>query len=68
MNKPWFFVWLLSAPVLAGVLITVLLNMPSAQASLKVWMIVASVLSMLVTIPFAIKVGAAIEGPGPRAT
>lgn len=68
MNKPWFFIWLLSAPVLAGVFITVLLNVDSAQASLKAWMIGATILSMIVTIPFSLKVGSFMEGPGPRAT
>jgi uncharacterized membrane protein YdjX (TVP38/TMEM64 family) len=61
MNKPAFWIWLLSAPVLIGIFITVLLNVESAQPALKAWILAACAVSMLITIPFAIKVGKAME-------
>jgi phosphoglycerol transferase MdoB-like AlkP superfamily enzyme len=57
MNKPAFWIWLLAAPVLTGTLIVVLLLIPSIQATLGQWIIGASIMSMLVSIPFAWKVG-----------
>jgi hypothetical protein len=61
MNKPAFWIWLLAAPVLIGVFITILLNVPSAQPALKGWILAACALSVLITIPFAMKVGKAME-------
>jgi uncharacterized membrane protein YdjX (TVP38/TMEM64 family) len=61
MNKPAFWIWLLAAPVLIGIFITVLLNVESAQPALKAWILASCAVSMLITIPFALKVGKAME-------
>lgn len=60
MTKPAFFIWTLSAPVLAGILITVLLLVPGAAPALGRWIIAATVLSMIVTVPFSRAVGKAM--------
>jgi hypothetical protein len=59
--KPWHFVWLLSAPVLTGVLITVLLLIPSLAPALGMWIVVAAVASMVVALPFSLVVGKAFQ-------
>ena len=61
MNKPAFWIWLLAAPVLTGVFIVPLLLVPAAQPGLKIWILVAAALSMVVTIPFSMRVGKAME-------
>lgn len=60
MTKPAFWIWLLSAPVLTGVLITVLLMMPSLAPSLGKWIVGAAGLSLVVTLPFSVAVGKAM--------
>lgn len=60
MNKPAFWVWLLAAPVLTGAIIVVLLLVPSIQPALGSWILGACIASMIVTIPFAMKVGKVI--------
>ncbi len=59
--KPWFIIWSLSAPVLAGVLITALLLMPSMAPKLGLWIVVAAVASALITVPFSVVVGKALQ-------
>lgn len=59
--KPAFWIWLLSAPVLTGVLITVLLMMPSMASSLGKWIVVAAGVSAVVTVPFSMAVGKAMS-------
>lgn len=59
--KPAFWIWLLSAPVLTGMLITVLLMMPSVASSLGMWIVGAAALSAVVTVPFSMAVGKAIS-------
>jgi hypothetical protein len=61
MNKPAFWIWLLAAPVLTGVFIVILMLVPSIQPSLKMWILGAAAASALVTIPFSMKVGKAME-------
>ncbi len=60
MTKPAFFIWTIAAPVLTGMLITVLLMIPSVAHTMGLWIIGAAVLSMIVTVPFSIAVGKAI--------
>ena len=62
MTKPAFFVWTLAAPILTGALIVPLLLMRSAQPHLGKWIIAAAVVSCLVSVPFSIKVGKAMQG------
>jgi hypothetical protein len=59
--KPAFFIWLLSAPVLTGMLITVLLLVPAAAPAMAQWIIAAAGFSMVVTVPFSRMVGRAIQ-------
>jgi hypothetical protein len=61
MNKPAFWIWLLSAPVLTGALIVPLLLVPSIQRSLGLWILGATALSALIAVPFSMRVGRAIE-------
>ncbi len=61
MNRPWFFVWLLLAPALAGIAITVLINVSFAQPALKNWIIAAALGSAFVTLPVAWKLGKLME-------
>lgn len=65
MTKPTFWIWLLSAPVLAGALIVVLLLIPSLSPVLGYWIIGACALSALVTLPFSISVGRFLSADGP---
>ncbi|MFO0597681.1 MAG: hypothetical protein U0228_20410 [Myxococcaceae bacterium] len=60
MTKPAFWIWLLSGPVLTGVLITVLLLIPAAAPHLGAWIIGAAILSHLVAWPFSAMVGKAM--------
>jgi hypothetical protein len=60
MNKPAFWIWLLAAPVLTGIVIVVLLLIPSIQPTLGKWILATSLVSMVVTIPLAQKIGKAI--------
>lgn len=57
MNKPAFWIWLLAAPVLTGAIIAGLLLVPSIQPALGKWIVGAAVLSALVCVPFAQRVG-----------
>jgi hypothetical protein len=59
--KPSFFIWLLSAPVLTGILITVLLLLPAMAPKLGLWIAVASLVSAVITVPFSLAVGKAIQ-------
>lgn len=59
--KPSFFIWLLSAPVLTGIFVTVLLLMPSMAPKLGLWIAVASAVSAIITVPFSMAVGKAIQ-------
>jgi hypothetical protein len=58
--KPAFWIWLLSAPVLTGMLITVLLMMPSLASSLGMWIAIAAGVSAVVAVPFSMAVGKAM--------
>ena len=60
MNKPAFWIWLLAAPVLTGIVIVVLLLIPSLEPTLGKWILGTSLASMVVTIPLAQKIGKAI--------
>ncbi len=68
MTKPAFWIWLLSAPVLSGVLITVLLLIPSLAPSLGRWIVGACLASALVSLPFSIAVGKFLAAEGKPAT
>ena len=59
--KPAFWIWLLSAPVLTGVLITVLLMMPSLAPALGMWIVVAAAASAVITVPFSLVVGKSLR-------
>ena len=59
--KPAFWIWLLSAPVLTGMSITVLLLIPALASSLGVWIVGAAAASAAVAVPVSLVVGKAIQ-------
>jgi len=59
--KPAFWIWLLSAPVLTGMAITVLLMVPSIAPALGLWILGAAAVSAVVAVPIGLVVGKAIQ-------
>lgn len=59
--KPTVLVYTLAAPIFTGVLILILLLIPSAQPRLG-WLILgAAALASVVAVPFSMKVGRSLE-------
>ncbi len=59
--KPWHVVWLIAAPTLVGILITVLLLIPSLAPALGAWIVGAVGFSALAALPFSLMVGKALQ-------
>lgn len=60
MKKVAFWVWLHAALLLSGVLVTVVLLVPFFQSAPKLWITLAALLSMTISVPLAQKVAAAV--------
>ncbi len=57
MTKPALFIWLIAAPVLAGIFITALLLIPSAEPALRTWVVIASLAAAVMAVPFSLRIG-----------
>jgi hypothetical protein len=60
--RPAFWIWVLAAPVLTGLCVTVLLTIPGAEPALGQWMIGAAALSAVVAVPISLALGKVIFG------
>ncbi len=60
MSKPAIVLWLLATTTLTGILITVLLLIPSLQGQLRPWILAAAAGSAVLSAPFSVKVARAL--------
>jgi hypothetical protein len=62
MTKPAVIIWILAFTVAAGALITVVLNVPSLQNALGMWILVAVGVAAVGAIPISMSAAKALTG------